>query len=331
MAAILFWIYVVLGPVLATTLAVLVHFGRRRMTRLLKSAAPPLPASPPHVVMFVPVKDEAAGIEACIRRLLAQDYPADRMRLVVVNDRSTDGTAGIVDRLAAEDGRLSVLHLDHLPDGWLGKPHALHAAVAAQAKEVGWYLFVDSDVIVEATALRDTVALAAARGYALVSLTTGLVAPTLLEKLVAPVAAATWMTTFRASDTNTDNRPQSALANGQFLLIRPEVLAAAGGHEAVKTQTCEDVALARRVKANGGAVRFLLGPHLTRTRMHADWPAMWNGWARNFAGTARHRVWPLLGALAVLASLLLALPAVLWGIARARSRGCWRASGTTLP
>ena len=314
MAAAIFWLYVLVGPGLAAALTVLIYFGRRRMTRLRNSPAPPLPDPPPKVAIFVPVKDEAAGIEACVRRLLAQDYPADFVRVVVANDRSNDGTGDILNRLAADEARLTAMHVELLPDGWLGKPHALTRAVEQHAGEADWFLFVDSDVIVEPPALRQCVGLAAARGYAMVSLTTGLIAPTLLEKLVAPIAAATWMTTFRASDTNTDNRPDSALANGQFLLIRPDALAAAGGHAAVRDQTCEDVALARRVKAGGGAVRFLLGSHLTRTRMHSNWPALWNGWARNFAGTARHRPLPLMAAIVVLSTLLLWLPALIVGI-----------------
>lgn len=224
MAAAIFWLYVLVGPGLAAALTVLIYFGRRRMTRLRNSPAPPLPDPPPKVAIFVPVKDEAAGIEACVRRLLAQDYPADFVRVVVANDRSNDGTGDILNRLAADEARLTAMHVELLPDGWLGKPHALTRAVEQHAGEADWFLFVDSDVIVEPPALRQCVGLSAARDYAMVSLTTGLIAPTLLEKLVAPIAAATWMTTFRASDTNTDNRPDSALANGQFLLIRPDAL-----------------------------------------------------------------------------------------------------------
>lgn len=287
---------------LSIGVAVAFMAGRRRMMKFRKrSDATTLPDPAPHVSILVPVKDEVHGIERCVRDLLAQDYPA--FDVYVINDRSTDGTGDVLQRLLNEGHpRLHVMSITDLPDGWLGKPHALHSAVAAHREQLGqWLLLVDSDVVSERDALRRTVADAAARGFDLVSLVTGVIAPTFLEKLVTPIVAAVWAATFRIADTNVDTRRASAAANGQFMLVRKETLLEIGGHAAVRDRTCEDVEIARLIKGRGGRTRFYMGSHLVRTRMHHNWRQMFNGWARNLAGTARHRVWRVALAILVLA------------------------------
>ena len=294
--------YALLGPGVALGLLVLAGIGTRKLNRFETSPADGMPdAGWPQVTIFVPVRNEAEGIENCVRRLLAQDYPQGQFRLVVANDRSTDGTAEILRRLSDEMGeRLRVIDILDCPEGWLGKPHALHVAEAEVASQEGWYLFVDSDVLCEPNALRRTIAMAERRGYDFVSLLPRLITPTWLERLVAPVIAAVWLTTFRATDTNNDNRPASAIANGQFLLVRRDGFRAVGGHASVRDRTCEDVELARQIKADGNRVRLFMGRSLAATRMHADWSQLLNGWARNFAGTARHRPLRLVPALLLL-------------------------------
>ena len=312
--------YVLLGPLLWAFLAVALRAGRFRMNKLKtagrrwrRDGGPNLD-DPPPVTILVPVKDEAAGIELCVRNLLAQDYP--RFALLVADDRSTDGTGAILDDLAAEfSDRLRVTHLTNLPPGWLGKPHALREVVTAAGDDLGdWLWFVDSDVRCEPAALSQMIALCRERQYDFLSLMVGLVAPSFAEKLVTPAATATWAMCFRIADTN-DARRDTAAANGQCLLLRRDLLARIGGHAAVRDKTCEDVELARLAKTCGAAVRFLLGQHLAKTRMHATPQQMFNGWARNFAGTARHRPGPLLMALGFVwlaAAAWVALPLAVW-------------------
>src|SRR5205814_8856497 len=115
--------------------------GYRRLPGL--RSADPLPnASLPTLAIVATAKDEAARVEGAARSLLAQDYPG--LSLVIVDDRSMDGTGAILDRLAREDPRLRVVHIDSLPYGWVGKCHAL--ARGAEATDSEWILFVDADV-----------------------------------------------------------------------------------------------------------------------------------------------------------------------------------------
>src|SRR5579872_2978529 len=109
----------------------------RKATALLQE-----PAQWPTVSVIVPARDEAVKIEGAMRSKLAIDYPA--LEVIAVDDRSQDGTGAILDRLAREDPRLTVVHLDTLPEGWLGKSHAMHVAAATARGK--YLLFTDADV-----------------------------------------------------------------------------------------------------------------------------------------------------------------------------------------
>ena len=108
-------------------------------------AALPLEARPswPLVSIIIPAKDEAAEIEGALKSKLQARYAP--LELVVVDDRSTDETGDILDCLAASNPSLQVRHIRALPEGWLGKNHALH--VAGREARGEWLLFTDADVV----------------------------------------------------------------------------------------------------------------------------------------------------------------------------------------
>lgn len=321
--------YAATGPVAWVGMWAGLLLGRSRMNRLV-GGAPALPTTAPHVTIVVPAKDEAAGIRACVERLLRQDYPS--FDVCVIDDRSTDGTGEILDELVekipregaetrrgeGENARvrsaLKVMHIEQgaLPVGWLGKCHALH--VGTRDVTSAWVLFVDSDVTLEPAALRAAMGLALARGYDAVSLMTRLNGRTFMERLMIPVAAGAWAIMFQISLTNNDNRPV-AYANGQFLLARREVYERAGNHEAVKGEIVEDCALMRNMKATGAKVRLMIGNHLAATTMHATLGELKSGWGRIYAGTSGYRPWRIIATIVfTITSGLSVYPALVWGI-----------------
>src|SRR5260370_16885568 len=98
----------------------------------------------PRVSIIVPALNEEETVEPALTSLLKLDYA--NYEVIAVDDRSTDRTGEIMDRLAAtSNGRLRVIHIAQLPAGWLGKPHAMW--LAAQQAEGDWLLFTDADVV----------------------------------------------------------------------------------------------------------------------------------------------------------------------------------------
>ena len=292
-------IYILVGPLPWLGIAIAAISGHRRMNRL-RSDRSSLPEPTPTLSIVIPAKDEAAGIRDCVTRVLAQDYPD--AELVVINDRSTDGTGETLDAIARDEARLRVVHVADLPPGWLGKCHALY--VGTEKLESEWLLFVDSDVGLLPEAARRAVALAEHRQYDALSLMPRLVAPTFWERTLLPLLAMAWAAAFQISLTNDDSRPKHALANGQFFLIRRSWYAKVGGHGAVRDRIVEDVALMRILKAAGARTRFMAGQHLAQTRMHADLRRMFHGWARIFAGSSGRSVVPMAAVLFVLISCI---------------------------
>ncbi len=310
----IFWIYVILGPMLCLLAALSMVSGRHQM-RLVKRPLRPLPDPPPKVTLIIPAKDEVARIADCLRSALRQDYP--NLAFIAVNDRSTDGTGQVMDQIAAEDPRLRVIHIPHgsLPPGWSGKSHALHQAV--QHAEGEWLLFVDSDVILEPDAVRAAVARAAAQEYDLFSFLLRLETHSFWERLVMPLAGATLSLMFLVSLSNKDYLPRHGFANGQFLLIRRRVYDEVGGHEAIRGFLGEDVAMARRVKAAGYKTRITWGVEFAAVRMFSSLADMWRGWARNYYAPSRGSPWRILAAVAfVLLCCMSVYAAGGWGLYR---------------
>lgn len=320
------WIYFAIGVAPWAMFCAALLITRSRLLRMY-GESPALPDPPPSVAIITPAKDEAEHIESCVRGLIQQDYP--HFAVLVINDRSTDGTGEILDRIASERQSgalapgLSVRHINTLPAGWLGKCHALYEGT--RDLSVDWLLFVDSDVTIEPDALRRTIAIACARGYDAVSLLPRLDARSFIERLMIPICGTAWGIMFVMHWTNDDHRREFAVANGQFLLVRRAAYDQVDGHRAVRQQIVEDVELMRLLKAAGHRCRIFAAPHLVATRMHATLAELRSGWGRIFAGTACFRRAPMLAAMAfVIASGLSVYPMLVWAIDRGVGEGDWR-------
>jgi hypothetical protein len=242
------------------------------------------PADPPPVrrpvTVVVPARDEETQIGACLTALLDQRGVAD-LRIVVVDDGSTDGTAAVV--RSFEDPRVRLVRADPPPPGWLGKPHACATgAGAAPARGNDDVLvFVDADVRLFPDALAGAVAVLEQNGLDLVSPWPRPLAVGATERLVQPLAPWLWATTLPLRLAERSPRPSLAAANGQFLVLTRAGYDRAGGHAAVRDQVLEDIALLRAVKRSGGRGVPVDGSRLAACRMYDGWPAVRDGYTKS--------------------------------------------------
>ena len=114
----------------------------------------------PSLTVIIPARNESANISPCLRSLLAQQYPAQRLRFVVIDDDSQDDTAAIIASLARHDARVTLLHAPPLPVGWKGKVHACWYALQAMPADTEWLCFIDADVSAQPLALATAMQLA---------------------------------------------------------------------------------------------------------------------------------------------------------------------------
>ena len=221
-------------------LAVRTHRALGRLDRT------PPGRSPPSLSVVVPCRNEARGVEAAVRSLLAQDLPD--LEVVAVDDRSTDGTGAILDGLAGEDGRLAVVHLTELPRGWLGKNHACHAGGLRARGD--WILFTDGDVVFAPGALPRALAHARALGVGHLVAVPRFVAPGLWERAFVTFFAALGSTAFRVFELS---RPgtRGFVGVGAFNLVRRDAYRSVGGHERLALEVVDDVKLGLLLRRSG--------------------------------------------------------------------------------
>jgi len=288
---ILQWVtIVVLGLVLAVWVSRLATVYSSRGRGPVLSARSDFDVSGAGLVsVIVPAKDEEANVRAALETILAQDYPD--LEVIVVDDRSADRTAEIVREVAAADERVRLVRVERLPDGWFGKVHAMHAGAREARGE--WLLFVDADCRQAPHSVRAGVGFLVQQGGDMLSLWPVLEMHGFWENAVQPVAGSVLVAWFRPGWVNDPHR-RTAFANGQYILIRRDVYDAAGGHEAVRDEIVEDIALARVVKGAGYRLLNAIGEDLFTTRMYDSLGAMQKGWARIYYGAFKN-VWGVLG------------------------------------
>ncbi|HEX5043836.1 MAG TPA: glycosyltransferase family 2 protein [Candidatus Polarisedimenticolaceae bacterium] len=254
-------VWSVVAFVTFATVAVLGYRASRGLTALVD--VPPWQGPHfPRISVVVAARDEARNIEQAARSLLALDWPD--LEIVMVDDRSSDGTGEIMDRLAAADARLKVVHVTELPPGWLGKNHALQ--LGADAATGGWILFTDGDVLFHPETLRQAVAHANARQ--LDHLTVGPEAPVSGLLLQAAIAGfGVFFSVFTRAWKLRDPGSSAHIGVGAFNLVRRAAYLRAGGHSALPLRPDDDLKLGKRLKQTGCAQEIAMG----RGRLSVEW------------------------------------------------------------
>lgn len=238
--------------------------------------AAPLPA----LAVIVPARNESANIGPCLRGLADQLYPAGMLKIIAIDDDSSDDTAAIMRDCAAASDRIALLEAAPLPAGWAGKPFACWRGACADDSE--WLCFIDADTIAAPELLATAVGIARARRLDFLSLQPFQELSGFYDRLVLPLGFLLIAATQRLETTP---------VNGQFILIRADAYFRIGGHAAHPRAICEDKALAESAKAAGCRVAVLDAATLMRTRMYRNGNDLWEGLSKNlteiFGGPAR--------------------------------------------
>ncbi len=222
----------------------------RRLPSIEDLAA--IPIEPAVCSVVIAARDEAERIEGTVRRLLVQrEVPIE---VIVVDDRSSDGTGDIFRRLASGDARVKLLRVDALPADWLGKCHACHLGAEAACGE--WLLFTDADCWLKPDVLTRALRIAARERADHIALTPGVAARTAAARawhIAFLISLANWF-----SGVNRD-RPRAYLGMEAFNLVRTEAYRRCGGYEALRLTVVDDIRLGLLIHRAGFRTRGFIG------------------------------------------------------------------------
>ena len=274
--------------IIVTALTALVWASRHVQISIAARTMPPLDSKCypvdvgplPSISFLVAGKDEEENIEACLRSMCGQAYPD--LEIIAANDRSTDQTGPMMDRLAAEHSNLTVIHVKELLPGWLGKNNAMRTAVERAKGE--WLCFTDADCTqVSQRTLRIAMNYALEHQLDFLSILPAHDTQSFWEAVVQPACSGILLIWFNPLVVN-NPRTKAAYANGAFMLMRRDCYDAIGRHEAVKAEFNEDMHMARIAKGMGKRLRVISNDDLYTVRMYGSLKATWAGWSRIFYG-----------------------------------------------
>ncbi len=282
----------------------------------------------PKVSVCIPARNEEKNIESCIRSFMAQSY--ENYEVLVLNDNSEDGTAGILSSLALEfPGKLRVFDGKPLEEGWTGKIFAMNQLI--QYADGEYLLFSDADTIHG----RDSIAFAVTNltvhnadmlsGYIkervvtfgeritipLMFMLTGFVLPMFLNR-ITPFSF-------------------TSVAIGQYIMIKRRAFEDVGGYETMKNLISEDVFLARLMKKRGYKTIFTDCKRAATCRMYTGYTESVNGITKNiFSFLSNNTAIILVALFAVSFFLLLPFPLFVWAVIANLVSGGWITAITVL-
>ncbi len=259
----------------------------KRLSTARDRTAPLLPLAPleeefakqnPQVSIVIPTLNERDRLPTCLEGL--RDQTAKE--IIIVDSRSQDGTPEYVKELQKDFPiPLRLITDDPLPDGWVGRPWALHTGFLNSDPTSKWVLGIDADTIPQKGLVASFVQKATTDDFDIVSLSPKFILKTAGEQWLQPALLITLIFRFGATGDRTQFTENRVMANGQCFLSKRAKLVELDGYELAKSSFCDDVTLARAAAQRGAKVGFLDGAALMQVRMYTSMQETWREWGRS--------------------------------------------------
>lgn len=237
----------------------------------------------PRLSVLVPACNEAEHIEAAARSLMQQDYPD--LEIILINDRSSDDTGAIIDTLAAEDKRIKAVHIQQLPDGWLGKVHALQQGKRQASGD--WMLMTDADIYYSPGMLRKAVAYAIVQDIDHLTLLPNVTLDNFWLKVVVNTFGLLFLLSTRATEVNKKDST-AIIGLGAFNLVKSETFDKTPGFEWLRLEVVDDMGIGFMIHQVGGQTHFASASKDLSITWYDSLTAMFRGLEKNLFGAGAH-------------------------------------------
>jgi glycosyltransferase involved in cell wall biosynthesis len=273
---------------------------------------PATSAGNPRVSIIVPARNEGESVAQALTRLLNLDY--GNYEVIAVDDRSSDGTGEIMDRIAREQRAgcapvsgtptVRVLHITGLPAGWMGKAHAMWSA--AQLAQGEWLLFTDADVMFRRDSLRRAIAYAEAERADHLVLFPRMLMSGVGEKMMLAFFQLMFVFGHRPWKV-ADRNAKDHIGVGAFNLVRRRTYEAIGTYKTLRFEVVDDMKLGKLIKNSGFRQRNVIGDDLLEIRWARGARGVIRNLTKNFFAVLSFQTWRAIG-FCIAAAFLSLLP-----------------------
>lgn len=225
------------------------------------------------VSVLIPAKNEINRIGKCLRSLQIQDY--ENYEIIVLDDNSNDGTYEYVD----ENFNVNIIKGMERPQGWVGKNWACFQLANQATGDI--IIFTDADNYFKRNAISKSVSYLKENKFNMMSVFPEIHNESISEKIFVPLVDNILTSFLPLSLVRSTTNPSLAAANGQWIVINKEDYFNIGGHETVKGNFAEDIAIAKLLKSKNYKISTLLGRDLIYTRMYTNFKEIYNGFSKN--------------------------------------------------
>ena len=248
----------------------------------------------PRLSVIIAARNEAGTIENALKSVLAQNYP--NLEIILVNDRSSDGTDKILHKLAEKDPRVLIHHVEELPLGWLGKVNAMQQGFI---KSTGvWLLFTDADVHFQEESLERIIDVAERSSVDYLCVVPEVQARQRFLKALYTISLSGFFLATRIWEVKNQN---SFVGVGACGLVRRSLLLQSPGLPWLKMEVVDDLALAQLAWQAGGKLDVYWGRECLGVEWYPSMGDLIRGLEKNLFAGAQYQYWrALLGIIGIL-------------------------------
>ncbi len=248
----------------------------------------------PRLSVIIAARNEAGTIENALKSVLAQNYP--NLEIILVNDRSNDGTDEILQKLAEKDPRVLIHHVEELPPGWLGKVNAMQQGFGRSTGV--WLLFTDADVHFQEESLERIIDVAERSSVDYLCVVPEVQARQRLLKALYTVSLSGFFLATRIWEVKNQN---SFVGVGACGLVRRSLLSQSPGLPWLKMEVVDDLALAQLAWQAGGKLDVYWGRECLGVEWYPSMGDLIRGLEKNLFAGAQYQYWrALLGIIGIL-------------------------------